>query len=198
MRAFWFVSIFFVLSRPIQANELEDLCGKPPTVQSESTQEINVIKGNVVSRLIAGANVERTVREWKTDVYADYPNANKAVVNARLQYQVCAAIHQSRDLSASEKTDLLIRVYRHIITGEREGSSSKGTIGNVAQNSQIFQNNLAITFAKAENDFVGLQREVLRKISSVVSQAVEATSEGNVSIERTQEIVDAVSEVVRE
>lgn len=103
------VSVFY----PFLAEAQE--CEKPP---GQITEDIEThLKGsaNVLARIVGKGEFEYISKKTQQDVYHQYPNADKVVLDLHLIYIFCTSIRDSTDLNTQEKLRALndfIRVVR--------------------------------------------------------------------------------------
>lgn len=98
------------------------------------------IKGNVDYKSLT----EKTIR----NLYEDYPNADKIVINGKMMYFLCTYLNSAQDLSSDEKFNKLTEFMRLMLVDSEKKDSTKEN-KKISEKLPVFEQDDIVTALKS-------------------------------------------------
>jgi hypothetical protein len=100
-----FTLLIVLYAFSVAADEIK--CGEVPLIADESLKAEIEGKARLLSRYLGDAALSGQIETSRKDIFAKYPNAQKARADAALEYQMCEYLKQDKTLSPLEKFKML-------------------------------------------------------------------------------------------
>src|SRR5271166_3377539 len=94
--------LLFILPLASEAQQ-QPSCGDPPRVDDRLLKGDLEGKAKFLSSLVGDAGLKGQIETARTDIFSEYPNADRTRSDAYLEYMLCSFVVSDPKLAASEK-----------------------------------------------------------------------------------------------